>query len=349
MKKLAVERIINPGNYAVHIFVFLFSLSVEVFDIVKYADFISWKNYLGGFVLTFVQLELFIFLAYVFFKDLTPGKTPGEITRIVLSRFALFLTACFAIALMAMLGYLYIGRLLAGGSLSHVAYDFFHVGFSSWLKPTIIGLLCGAIIFIIILWQDTLKREQKLREENLIFQNEKLKNQINPHFLFNSLNTLSSLIITQPELAERFIGRLSSIYRYILENISKDTITLQSELSFISGYFELHNIRDEEKMLLSIQIPNADQFKILPVSLQILVENAIKHNKATREYPLMISIFTEANQIVVKNNLQRMATQIKSTGIGLKNLTNRVKLISGRDLMIEETNSYYQVKLPLLL
>ncbi len=267
----------------------------------------------------------------------------------MLTRFALFLSACFVTALIAILVYLYIGQLIAGGSLAHVAYDFFHVRFSTWFKPTIIGLLCGAVIFIIILWQDTLKREQKLREENLIFQNETLKNQINPHFLFNSLNTLSSLIITQPELAERFISRLSSIYRYILENISKDTITLPSELSFITGYFELHKIRDEEKILLSIQIPNADKFKILPVSLQILVENAIKHNKATREYPLMISIFVEADQIVVKNNLQRMATQIKSTGIGLKNLTNRVKLISGRDLMIEETNSYYQVKLPLLL
>lgn len=97
----------------------------------------------------------------------------------------------------------------------------------------------------------------------------------------------------------------------VVEKLSRYNIKI--DLSFISGYFELHNIRDEEKMLLSIHIPNADKFKILPVSLQILVENAIKHNKATREYPLMISIFTEANQIVVKNNLQRMATQIKST------------------------------------
>ena len=95
----------------------------------------------------------------------------------------------------------------------------------------------GAIIFIVLLWQASLKREQKLREEKLIFQNETLKNQVNPHFLFNSLNTLSALVSTQPEVAEEFIHRLSSIYRYILENSSRDRVTLDVELSFIRDYF----------------------------------------------------------------------------------------------------------------
>ena len=349
MNKIGLERLINQRNPTIHIAIFLFSLGVVFIDIANHSHFKYWRNHLGGFILTFVQLELFILLAHAFFKDVAPGKTPAAITRIVLTRFALFLSACFAVALIVMLAYLHVKQFIAGRALTYVASDFFRVSFAAWFKPTIIGLLSGGVIFIIILWQDALKREQELREENLVFQNETLKNQVNPHFLFNSLNTLSSLINIHPELAEQFINKLSSIYRYILENIARDKIPLPSELAFINDYFELHKISDEEKIILTIDVPDAAKFTVLPVSLQILVENAIKHNKATRKEPLTISIFVEQNQIVVKNNLQMMSTQIKSTGIGLKNLANRVKLISGRDLMIEETTTYYLVKLPLLL
>jgi LytS/YehU family sensor histidine kinase len=243
---------------------------------------------------------------------------------------------------------MYITSLIHGSGSTEIIYNFFHYGFIKWSKATFGGLLFGAAIFIFIQWQDALKREQKLREENLVFQNETLKNQINPHFLFNSLNTLSSLISIQPEIAEDFIKRLSSIYRYILENSSKDRVPLKAELSFIRDYFYLHKIRDDEKIMLEVKVDEIDKFEILPVSLQILVENAIKHNKATREEPLKISVYVEGQQIVVKNNLQRMATQIRSTGIGLKNLAERVRLISGRSLIIEETNNYYLVKVPLL-
>jgi LytS/YehU family sensor histidine kinase len=206
----------------------------------------------------------------------------------------------------------------------------------------------GALIFLIIQWLDALKRERKLKEENLIFQNETLKNQVNPHFLFNSLNTLSSLIAAKPETAEWYINRLSSIYRYILENSQKDKVPLQAELVFINDYFDLHRIRDEEKILFSIQAPDADRYGILPVSLQILIENAIKHNMATREKPLKISIWLENNHVIVKNNLQKMAVQFNSTKIGLKNLAERVRLLTGKVLIVEETNSDYTVKVPLV-
>ena len=108
----------------------------------------------------------------------------------------------------------------------------------------------------------------------------------------------------QPETAERFIKNLSSVYRYILENGQKDTVPLQSELDFITGYFDLHKVRDEEKILLKIDVRDAERYRILPVSLQILLENAIKHNTATRENQLRISIYIEDQFIIVKNNLQ---------------------------------------------
>jgi len=209
-------------------------------------------------------------------------------------------------------------------------------------------LSLGAVIFVIIQWQDALKREQKLREENLIFQNETLKNQINPHFLFNSLNTISSLIGSHPETAEKFIGRLSSIYRYILENSHKDKVKLADELTFIGDYLFLHQIRDEGKILLEISVPDMELYLIIPVSLQILIENAINHNMATRENPLKISIYREDDKIVVKNNLQKKTTPLKSTSVGLRNLSERVKIISCSSLIVEETSSEFVVKIPLM-
>jgi LytS/YehU family sensor histidine kinase len=296
----------------------------------------------------FVQLEVFIYLGGRLFAQLKFDKRPVEITRIVLVRFMVFLSLCLVASMIIFLALLYIVNWINGENLSMVFSNFIHDELRGWFKSTITGLSAGAVIFIFLLWQTSLRREQKLREENLIFQNETLKNQVNPHFLFNSLNTLSSLVTVQPELAEKFINRLSAIYRYILENSTKDKVPLEAEISFINDYFFLHKIRDDGKIELEVSIKESDNFEILPVSLQILVENAIKHNKATREDPLKISVFLEEHWIVVKNNLQRMATQIRSTGIGLKNLGARIKLSTGKYLVIEETNNYFLVKVPLL-
>jgi LytS/YehU family sensor histidine kinase len=198
------------------------------------------------------------------------------------------------------------------------------------------------------LWRKSVLREQKLREENLIFQNQTLKNQINPHFLFNSLNTLSSLVHTKTEIADKFINRLSSMYRYILENSPKDKVPLEAELGFIKDYFFLYKIRDEDKIQLTIDLDDPDKYEIMPVSLQLLTENAIKHNMATRENPLQISIYRDNRYIVVKNNLQKMPAELESTKTGLKNLSERVKLSTGKELIIEESQSEYLVKVPLI-
>jgi LytS/YehU family sensor histidine kinase len=296
----------------------------------------------------FVQLEVFIYLGTRLFADLNFDKSPGEITRIVFFRFLIFLGGCMLVSIILFILLQYAGLWLGGEDISKVFYDFIHFGIKGWFNSTISGLTFGAVIFIVLLWQASLRREQKLREENLIFQNETLKNQVNPHFLFNSLNTLSALVATQPEVAEEFIGRLSSIYRYILEYSSKDKVPLSTEIAFIKDYFFLHKIRDDGKIQLKVNVDENDNSEILPVSLQILVENAIKHNKATRESPLKILIYTENKHIIVKNNLQKMAVRLNSTQIGLRNLAQRVSLLSGKVLIIEETDTDFTVKIPLL-
>ena len=348
MGTMSLETLLRKKSWRLHSIILLFSLVVIVLFSVFGTDPFNTEDQVSLFILLVIQLELFILLAVKLFRDIKPGHERKELTRILLSRFALFMIICFVIALVIVIVFICIRSVIHGKDVINAIEGFFSVKFAEWVKETIGGLLFGASIFIFIQWQDALKREQKLREENLIFQNETLKTQINPHFLFNNLNTLSSLIATRPEVAETFIKRLSSIYRYIIENSTKDRVPLDAELLFISDYFFLYRIRDEEKIRLEIEIKNSDSFFIIPVSLQVLVENAIKHNKATREEPLQISVYLEDQNVVVKNNLQRMATQISSTGIGLKNLTERVKLIFGKEIIIEESNDFFTVKIPLL-
>jgi hypothetical protein len=348
MKSAILYNFLNLRKPVSHVTFFIFSL------VVTFIISLTGKNNgLSAFsfsvlIMLFVQLEIFIYLGTRLFADLNFDKSPGEITRIVFFRFLIFLAGCMLVSIILFLFLQYAKLWLAGEDFSKVFYDFIHTGISSWFKSTISGLSFGAVIFIVLLWQASLRREQKLREEKLIFQNETLRNQVNPHFLFNSLNTLSALVVTQPDVAEEFIKRLSSIYRYILENSSKDKVPLSVELSFIKDYFYLHQIRDDGKIGLEISVDESDNSEILPVSLQILVENAIKHNKATRESPLKIFIYTENKHSIVKNNLQKMAVRLNSTQIGLRNLAQRVNLLSGKVIIIEETDTYFTVKIPLL-
>lgn len=348
MEKPALYNILNLRKPVSHITFLIFSLLVTIIIALTGNIDASRSFSFSIFIMLFAQLEVFIYLGTRLFAGLNFDKSPGEITRIVLFRFLIFLAGCMLASIIIFILLQYVGLWINGENLSEVVYNFIHFGILIWFKSTIKGLSVGAIIFIVLLWQASLKREQKLREEKLIFQNETLKTQVNPHFLFNSLNTLSALVSTRQDVAEEFINRLSSIYRYIIENSSKDRVPLSVELSFIRDYFFLHKIRDDGKILLEVQVNENDNSEILPVSLQILVENAVKHNKATRESPLKISIYIENKHVIVKNNLQKMGVQLTSTKIGLKNLAQRVSLITGKVLIIEETNTDFIVKIPLL-
>lgn len=348
MKKITLPDVMNQRKPVSHITFILFSVIVTVWYIILGKEEADAVYTISLFILLLLQLEVFIFFGNLLFSKFNFEKGPGEVTRQVLMRFTLFLVICLAASFVLYMLIEYSVTLFTGGDLSAVFPKFIKNTASGWFRSTLTGLSFGAIIFIVILWQTSLRREQKLKEQNLIFLNETLKNQVNPHFLFNSLNTLSSLIATDTETAEQFIHKLSSIYRYILENSRKDRISLDAELAFIDDYFELFRIRDAGKIFLDINAIEADSYYILPVSLQILVENAIKHNMATRENPLKISIFIEGRYVVVENNLQKMATSVRSTRIGLKNLGERVRIISGMALVIEETNKEFTVKLPLL-
>jgi two-component system, LytTR family, sensor kinase len=211
----------------------------------------------------------------------------------------------------------------------------------------IIGSVLATLLFFIIMWLEMMKIMYQTREQMLVYQSETLKNQVNPHFLFNSLNTLSSLISSQPIKAEEFTQKLSYIYRYILDNREADTVPLKKEIGFVNDFFFLQKLRDEDKISLVWKIEN-DSCRVLPISLQLLVENAFKHNAATREKPLEVSITQTENEIVVSNLKQPKKQLGESPGMGLVNLSKRVNLLTGKEMKIEESDTEFKVTIPLI-
>ncbi len=193
---------------------------------------------------------------------------------------------------------------------------------------------------------------EQLTKENALAQYEALKNQVSPHFLFNSLSILSSLLYTNPELSEKFIDQLSKAYRYILEQKDKDSIALKTELDFILSYAFLLKIRFNSKFDLQISITDeeAEQYQIAPLTLQLLVENAVKHNRMSSKNPLQVTILIENSYLVVLNpiRVRNENEKIPSTGIGLSNIKNRYSLLTDQPVQVSSIHGTFIVKIPLL-
>ena len=179
---------------------------------------------------------------------------------------------------------------------------------------------------------------------------ETLKNQLDPHFLFNSLNVLSALIEENPEKAQEFTISLSKIYRYVLDQKDKSLITVEEEIRFAKLYVSLLKMRFENG--LNVNFPSENdlfQYQMIPLSLQLLLENAIKHNIVSDHKPLQIDLFFEEHQLIVRNNYQKKQNIKQSNGVGLKNIAQRYQLLSKEKMKIEADNLFFRVELPLLL
>ncbi len=195
--------------------------------------------------------------------------------------------------------------------------------------------------------QESTKQEIVAKTETAKF--ESLKSQIDPHFLFNSLNVLTSLIGENPNQAEKFTTKLSKVYRYVLEQRNKDLVSVKEELNFARTYMELLSMRFEDAV--QFNIPNEignPELKIVPLSLQLLLENAVKHNVVSTSKPLTISIYQQDNYLVVENNVNPKEAIGKSTRVGLQNIADRYGLITQKGVQIENNNKIFRVSLPLL-
>ncbi|WP_421830368.1 sensor histidine kinase [Larkinella sp.] len=191
---------------------------------------------------------------------------------------------------------------------------------------------------------------ERLEKESAQAQFMALKNQVNPHFLFNSLSILSSLVEVDAKLSVQFINRLSKAYRYILEQRDNERTRLQTELDFIDAYTFLLKIRFDEKLQVAITVSETDanRYAIAPLTLQLLIENAVKHNQMSAQKPLLVSIYTEGDYLVVANPLQLRPQNDSSTGVGLQNIMNRYALLTDRPVWVGEQDDQFVVKIPLL-
>ncbi|WP_139957638.1 histidine kinase [Flavicella sediminum] len=296
-------------------------------------------NQLFSFVIGFSNLYFFYYLEQRTWKENAPWRRviTGVLGSVVITIICLFLLRLFGVVYVNNVSFL---DFLANEKLRYYT-------FGVWITLSIV------ITFHVIYFYKK-NQERKIKESQIVAKTEtakfeSLKNQLDPHFLFNSLNVLTSLIEESPKKAEKFTTKLSKVYRYVLEQKDKDLISLEEELRFAKSYMELLQMRFEDALHFELpqEISNSE-LKIVPLSLQLLLENAVKHNVITSKNPLTIKIYESFNYLVVENNCSPKTSIEKSTKVGLKNIKNRYELISKDQVEIHHDEKLFKVKLPLL-
>ena len=222
------------------------------------------------------------------------------------------------------------------------------------------ALLCaGVVIFLTVVYEALFLSKERELDIKIVDQLDKerqnaelqtLKGELDPHVVFNSLTTLSHLISIDPDKAQLFTHKLAQVYKYLLINKDRELISLLEEIKFIDDYFFLLNIRYDNRLRLSFNMENnhIEKIMILPCSLQLLIENAIKHNQFTEREPLLINISLNGEYLKVENNLRSKQYTPVSTKIGLVNLSSRYRLVYNKDIVINKEEDKFIVKLPLI-
>jgi LytS/YehU family sensor histidine kinase len=197
-------------------------------------------------------------------------------------------------------------------------------------------------------WKQSAVEAERYQKQSMEATYENLKSQVNPHFLFNSLNALTNLVYEDQDKAAKFIKQLSEVYRYVLDTRDKEVVDLSEELKFLEAYVYLQQIRFGEKLSVNLKVDSV-QSMVAPLAIQMLFENAIKHNEISEENPLTISIYAKDNFIVIENNLQpKSLIGQASSGLGLENIKKRYEFLTEKPVDIIKDDSLFQVKLPLI-
>ncbi|MBN1821270.1 MAG: histidine kinase [Prolixibacteraceae bacterium] len=215
------------------------------------------------------------------------------------------------------------------------------------LSFLILSMLITTAIQFFVNWKKSVVIQEQLKREQLDLQYETLKSQVNPHFLFNSLNSLTSLIKKNPDQAIEFTKKLSEVFRYVLDQKDNEITTIDSELKFLESYVFLQKIRFGDNLKVNIDVAEKSA-NIIPLSLQMLVENSIKHNIVSKEFPLTIDIFMKDNDyLVVRNNLRKKPSA-KGNGIGLENIRSRFEFFTLKKMKVEESETQFTVEIPVI-
>lgn len=305
------------------------------------SDFL--KNFgmyqLYGFVLGFSNMYFFDYLERIKWKDNLGIKRiiVGMLSSMIITFIGLVFLRIFVTTVIY-------GRsfetFVANESLSHYT-------FGMWM--TLIIVIIFHAIYYYNKYQQGRIKEQKVIAGTASAKFDALKNQLDPHFLFNSLNVLSSLIDENPNSAQKFTTALSKVYRYVLEQKNKELVTVDEELQFAKTYMSLLKMRFEDSIVFEIpEKATNPESKVVPLSLQLLLENAVKHNMVTSSKPLHIKIFEAGGNLVIENNLQPKQIVKKSSGVGLANIKQRYELLTNKKVFINQEAKRFAVAIPML-
>jgi len=235
-----------------------------------------------------------------------------------------------------------------------IGQDYNHPSFTKLLIPILLISIMSAAIYEAIYYYTRLmkavRKEEQSKQIAVEAQFDALRNQARPHFLFNSLNTLRDIIENDPKKeAIHFVEKLSDVYRFILESGNTKLITLEEEMKFAKAYIHIQSERFGDNIIINYNIPDDKlSSQMVPMSLQLLLENAIKHNVISKSNPLTINIYSKGKELKVENNIQLKSTNIPSTKVGLKNIEKRYALVSDRQVTIENDGVQFIVSIPLL-
>lgn len=300
-----------------------------------------WWGYLKFFLWHFGSNILFVFLLFLFNFYLIKSRYSQKKKYILTVAGTLLI--CFALS--PIFSQLLWVALSAGNKMGINAFMVFNL-----IKDTLLGIIVILITYFInaiYKREQVLVANQKLREENILFRYEALKNQLDPHFLFNSLNTLNGLIGTDDDSAHEYVENLSSVFRYTLHN--KIIVKLEDEIEFANAYISMLQIRYGQNMQVSYDIDRKYfDYYILPAALQLLVENSVKHNVISNKNPLEIKIYSSKNDSITVCNQINPKAEKSIGGVGLANLTERYSLLFNKKVQISSNGGFFRVEVPLV-
>jgi len=294
---------------------------------------------LYGLTLYFANAYLFIYLDGIFEVERFSKR------RIILGFLGSFVISVFAIFILRIVE----DVLIEGSSFEVFFQNETVANYVVTIIITFFVTLAFHAFYFYKAYQENKVNQQKIIAGNASAQFESLKNQIDPHFLFNSLNVLSSLIEEDPIAAQKFTTSLSKVYRYVLEQKDKELVSVAEEIAFAKTYMNLLLMRFENSITFEIpeKIDN-DEAKVVPLSLQLLLENCIKHNVVSENKPLHIKISVENGMLAVSNNLQKKEVLTDRKGVGLENIVNRYGILTHRKVVVEASESEFKISMPIL-
>ena len=340
-----MSRIYKELQRAIKLTLIIFAV-IQLVNVIMGSEIYFGKRLLVNFLFTMMYtFSLYAANMFLFWKLDSYFEDKFSVKRLTLGFIGSFLVSLLVIFLMHVFEVVVYNK---------NSFDYFLANEkpSSYLGSIIITFFVTLSIYTISFYKAY--NENKVKEQKIIAGTanakfESLKNQIDPHFLFNSLNVLSSLIEENPENAQRFTTSLSKIYRYVLEQKDKELVSVDEELAFAKTYMNLLKMRFENSLFYEMPITAISaEAKVVPLSLQLLLENTVKHNVVSEQRPLHIRIYVDGDYLAVQNDYQKKEVLQERQGVGLQNIVNRYGIISNRKVQIAQNEQTFTVKIPIL-